>query len=315
MKFIKQLACLGAAGILLTAFAAELRAQALVNEALSSFPANTIRIEYSHPAVLRSLPDYSAMRQRYEGPRLQELEQSFSQLGIQETDVDELVLGWQATGRTWSFYGLTAGRFDSKALANRASAQGVAPVPMGGQTAYCLESGSNANCVTLLSESLGAFGPQASLRTILAVRGGGAPSLGSNNAFAKLVGEADTKDPIWGVAMGAAIPDWYKGWMPNQTDLKLDWSQAFKSVQALTYGVDPGTNVRLNVRMDCTSSGDAANLRQVFDGLWLYQQISWQNQNPGKDNPFKSLQIQAEDNRVLIQLDSPYADVMGAGGF
>ncbi len=300
-------ACLfvGCAGIV--------RGQSLVNEALSSFPADTIRIEYSHPAVLRSLPNYAALRQRYEGPRLQDLEESFSKLGIQENDVDELVLGWQVAGQEWGFYGLTSGRFSAKALADRAAAQGIAPVALGNHSAYCVGTGEQANCVVLLGDSLGAFGSQATLRTILAVRDGGASSLGSNGAFAKWMGEAQTKSPIWGVATGPAVPDWFKGWMPNQTDLKLDWAQAFKAVEALTYSIDPGETVHLNVGMDCTTSADAASLRQVFDGLRLFQQIAWQNENPGRPNPFKSLEIQANDRHVSVELQATYDTLMSSG--
>jgi hypothetical protein len=297
---------------LIATFPGALRAQSLVQEALSSFPRNTIRIEYSHPAVLRSLPNYSALRDRYEGPRLRELEDSFSKLGIQEADVNELVLGWQTAAQHWLFYGLTSGRFDAQLMAERAAAQGIAPVKIGDNSAYCVGPEDQASCVVLLEDSLGAFGPQSSLRAILEVRSGSAPSLGSDSAFSKYVGEADAKVPIWGVAVGAAVPDWFKGWMPNQGDLKLDWSQAFKSVEALTYGVDAGESVHLTVDMDCTTSADAASLRQVFDGLKLFQQLTWQNQNPGRPNPFKNLAIQANDKRVSIDMETPYSDAMAA---
>jgi hypothetical protein len=313
MVLTKQFLRVGLLGVLVAASSGYLRAQSLVREALASFPRHTIRIEYSHPAVLRSLPNYSAMRQRYEGPRLQELEDSFSKLGIQESDVDELVLGWQVAGQEWEFYGLTSGRFSASAMADRAGAQGVAPVTISDHTAYCVGPEDKANCVALLGGSLGAFGPQSALRAILSARGGSAPSLGSDIAFAKLVGEAETKTPIWGVATGPAVPDWFRGWMPNQADLKLDWAQAFKAVEALIYSVDPGETVRLNVRMDCSTNEDASSLGQVFDGLRMFQQLSWQNQNPGRPNPYKNLDIQATDNRVSITLDSPYGDLMAQG--
>jgi hypothetical protein len=303
--------------VLLLAFVAGgsalLPAQSLVNEALSSFPAETIRVEYSHPAVLRSLPNYNALRERYEGPRLQELEDSFSKLGIEETDVDELVLGWQAAGQAWRFYGLTSGRLDAQTLAGRSGAAGVASVSIDGQTAYCVGAGTDENCLVMLGPSLGAFGSEASLRAILAARAGAAPGLATNSRFRDRVREAESPNPIWGVATGPAVPDWFRGWMPNQTDLKLDWSQAFKAVEALTYNIDPGDTVRLNVAMDCTTSADAASLRQVFEGLRLFQQLTWQNQYPGRPNPYKNLQIQAHEKRVSIELDTPYSNLMLSG--
>ena len=296
--------------------AASLRAQELVREALSSFPHDTIRLEYSHPTALRSLPNYSSLRQRYEGPRLREVEGSLSRLGIQESDIDELVLGWRLAENQWALYGLTSGRFNPKGIADRATAQGLATVAIEGVPAYCLSSEARDNCVIVLENSLGAFGPLDSLRAILEVRGGMATRLESDNTFAKLVSGAGTKAPIWGVAVGPAVADWFKGWMPNQGDLKLDWTQTFKSVEALTYSVEPGNTVRLNVRMDCATIEDATRLRQVFEGLKLFQQLAWQNQNPGRPNPYQDLEVEASDRRVVLKLNTPYSalETGGASG-
>lgn len=288
-------------------------AQELVREALSSFPTDTIRMEYSHPTVLRALPNYSALRQKYEGPRLQELENSFSQMGIQESDVDELVLGWRVVDQQWGFYGLTSGRFDAKAMAARAASQGLAPEAVGDLKAYCLGSKPAANCMVLLGNSLGAFGSLDSLQAMLDARSGKAPGIGSDNNFVKLVSQAGTKTPIWGAATGPAVSDWFQGWMPNQADLKLDWAQVFKSVEALTYSVDPGSTVRLSVAMTCTTREAASSLQHAFDGVKLFQQLTWQNQNPSLPNPYQDLNIQASGSQVLIDLNTPYS-ALEAGG-
>jgi hypothetical protein len=297
--------------LLIIACPAWLTAQSLVSEALASFPQDTIRIEYSHPSVLRALPDYAALRLRYEGPRLQELEGSLAKLGIQESDVDELVLGWRIQNETWQFFGITSGRFNARSLAERAASQGVAESRLGEMTAYCL--GGDTNCVAVLSDSLGAFGTLASLQALQESRAGRLPNLGSDAKFAKQVAKAPTGAPIWGVAVGLAVPDWFRGWMPNQTDLKIDWAQAFKPVEGLVYSVDPGKTVKLNIVMDCTRQADAASLKQALDGLRLYQQLAWQNQNPGRPNPYQSLQIQGQVTQVLIQLETAYSDLMAPG--
>ena len=228
--------------------------------------------------------------------------------------MDELVLGWQASGQEWLFYGLTSGRFSTTALAERAHDQGIKAVTLDGQAAYCVGTGTEENCLAVLGDSLGAFGSQASLRAILAARVGSGTSLDSSGTLAKYVRESETSAPIWGVATGPAVPDWYRGWMPNQTNLKLDWSQAFKTVEALTYSIEPGDTVRLKVRMDCTSSAEATSLGQVFEGLRLFQQLTWENQNPGRPNPYKDLQIQVNEKRVSIELDTPYSNLMAFGG-
>jgi hypothetical protein len=286
---------------------ASMNAQELVQEALSSFPRDTVRVEYSHPAILRSLPNYAALREQYEGPRLRQLEDSYSQLGIQESDVQELVLGWRVAEGKWAFFGLTSGEFDAKAMAGRAAAQGLAPVPLGDAKAYCVGAEAAANCVVLLGNRLGAFGPRPSLQAILDVRQDKVPGLASSNTFTRLLKEAESKSPIWGAATGPAVADWFRGWMPNQGELKLDWTQTFQSVEALTYSVTPGDTVRLNVGMDCSTSDAANSLRQVFEGLKMFQQIAWQNQHPGEPNPFQDLVVQASDTRVLLELHTPYS--------
>ena len=40
------------------------------------------------------------------------------------------------------------------------------------------------------------------------------------------------------MAVGAGVSDWFKGSMPGQENLELDWSQAFSKVEALSYNVD-----------------------------------------------------------------------------
>ena len=263
--------------------------------------------------MLRSIPDYSALRQRYEGPRLREMENSFSQLGIQESDVDELVLGWRVVNEQWDFFGMTSGRFDKSALEARAVSMNLARVDLGDSRAYCLGSDGTANCLVLLENSLGAFGQLDSLRAMLQARGEQATSIGSDSGFGSLMKEAETNSPIWGVAKGAAVSDWFQGWLPNQEGMKLDWTQAFKGVDGLTYSVKPGNTVKLNVRMTCHTSNDASNLRLVFDGLKMFQQLSWQNQNPNLPNPYQALSIQANDTQVLVELETPYNALQASG--
>src|SRR5690349_8852377 len=68
---------------------------AVVKEAVANFPPQTVRFEYSSPVKLRALPDYGKLRQRYMAPQLEKLVSRLSKLGIEENDIDDLVLGWQ----------------------------------------------------------------------------------------------------------------------------------------------------------------------------------------------------------------------------
>jgi hypothetical protein len=289
------------------------QAQELVRESLASFPPETIRLEYSSPAKLRTLPNYATLRVRYVGPRLRTLEESFSQLGVGEGEIDEMVLGWQPGTGTMKLEGLVAGRFTAKAIADRAAARGVSPTPVGELPAYCLESEGVSSCLVVLRDSLGIFGAQDVLAAMLEAREGRAASLASDERFVKLTGEAQAGAPVWGVAVREAVPDWFKAWMPAQGNLQMDWGKAFQSVEALVYSVDTADQVRLDVKMDCATSQAAQSTRQVFEGLKLFQQLAWQNLNPNRPNPFETLEITSSDRRVLLKMITSYADLEGPG--
>jgi hypothetical protein len=300
---------LSAAALLLAVMAwpAAVPAQDLMTTALSSFPTGTIRVEFSSPAKLRALPDYATLSKRYVGPNLLALENDLAKLGIQQDDVDDLVIGWQAHGSNMVLSGVAQGRFDPKAVADRAVAQGLAATPVGSASAYCLGAHAGGNCVVMISETLGAFGFIDSLRAVMKARAGEAPNAASDASFAKHVQDAKTDAAIWGVAVGPAITDWFRGWMPNQSNVQLDWAATFKSVQVLRYSVQTADKVILDVKMDCANSQGAQSLTQVMQGLKLLQQMAWQNQNPTAPNPFQALVVEREGTQVRMGLTTQYS--------
>ena len=312
MKNIKSLLIAAVLALSAVIFPTLAPAQDLVNEAMSSFPAGMVRVEYSSPEKLRALPDYEALSHRYVGQRLQVLQGNLAQLGIQPGDVDTMVIGWKGKGTELDLSGLAQGRFDTKSVSDRAAAQGIAATPMTGAPAYCFGSGASGYCIAILGESLGAFGTIESLGAILKVRAGEIPNAASDSRFAKHVDDGRTDAPIWGVATGAAIADWFKGWLPNQGNVQLDWKQTFSSVEALSYSVQASDNVHLAVKLDCTTSEAAGSLRQVMEGLKLVQQMAWQNQNPNMHNPFQSLTVDRDGHQVRLNLTTAYAELEGA---
>lgn len=290
--------------------------QQIVREALASFSAATNAVEYSRPAQLRTLPDYQTLRARYLGPNLRMLEASLAKLGIQESDIDELMLGWrpapQAPGTQSE--GIALGRFDASAVDRKAAAQGIAATPVDGKKAYCFGATQGGSCVLVFGSSMGMFGSAPSLAEMLKTRDGGGQGMGTAGEITGLINEVQQQQqlPIWGVAIGGAIPKWFKGWMPGQKNLQLDWEQTFKDVRSLTYRIDAATNVELNVRMQCASVQAAQSLRNVFDGLKLVQKIAWQNMNPGRANPFESLEVDSSEQLVSFKLIADYAALEGA---
>jgi hypothetical protein len=288
-------------------------AQDIVQEAMSSFPVGTVRVEYSSPAKLRALPNYATLSQRYTGQGIRKLEEDLAKLGIQQEEINELVIGWQAQGAEMSLEGVAQGRFDPKSTSERAAAQGLAASPLGKTSAYCFGAEAGGNCVAIFSDSLGAFGSLDSLAAMIKTRDGETPNAGSDSTFAKHVEEARSDAAIWGVSVGPAIADWFKGWMPNQSNVQLDWKQTFKGVDVLRYNVQTTDKVYLAVKLDCTSSQTASSLTQVFQGLKLVQQMAWQTQNPNAPNPFQSLAVDRSDRQVQLNMTTPYS-ALEAGG-
>ncbi|HVA02037.1 MAG TPA: hypothetical protein VMV34_10310 [Terriglobia bacterium] len=287
--------------------------QQLGKEALSSFPAGIIQIEYSSPAKLRTLPDYGTLRERYMGPWLKELETSLKQLGVKESDVNELVLGWASSGDKKELYGLASGSFDPKVLGERAAERQIAPETIGTKTGYCLGAGLETPCVVVLGANEGAFGTLSALSEMMDVRGGARPSLGSDAQFAKVVAEAKTEAPIWGVSTDGAIAVWFKGWMPSQGDIQLDWSQVFQGVDTLSYSINAGSDVHLHLELYCKSSESATSLRQVLEGLKLAQQLAWQTQHPNQANPFSGMSVELNGGQISVNLTASYDELSAAG--
>jgi hypothetical protein len=285
-------------------------AQGLPKEALSSFPSDTIRVEYANTSKLRDLPNYEALRQKFVGPRLRELEESFSSLGVAERDINEVILGWRPGSSVMELSGLVAGRFTARQISERAAANNVSMTTVWNSPGYCAGSGAAASCLVVLRDSLGMFGPEASLSQMLEVRDGSAVGLSSDSRFAQFLGESAAQSPIWGVAVGVAIPDFFRAWLP-QGNIQLDWAKAFQQVESLVYSVDTAQNVKLDVEMDCTSDQSAESTRQIFEGLRMVQQMAWQNTNPGRANPFQTLEIARAGRRLSLKMASSYADLQG----
>jgi hypothetical protein len=303
-----------AAVLAMLGIAAWAEAQEVVKEALTSFSPQTIRLEYLSPAKLRSVPNYASLRQRYVGPSLRTMEQSFEKLGMKESDVDELVLGWRpGSTAMMEIEGFVAGRFTAKTIAAHAAAAGTAPSDVNGLSAYCLGREPAVTCLLVLKDSLGAFGSLDSLGTMLATRDGEAPSLNTDARFSKLVGEAQTEAPIWGVAVGEAVADWFRSSLPSQGNLQMDWGKAFNAVEAVIYNVDTTDKVRLSVKMDCADDQSAESTRQVFEGLKMFQQMAWQNMNPNRPNPYEGVEIARDGKRLSLKMTTDYADLEAAG--
>lgn len=293
--------------------ASSLFGQDLVTQALNSFPTSTIRMEYSSPATLRKLPNYATLRQHYMGPRLKKLVASMAELGVEENDVDQLVLGWSVDGSNVNLYGFAGGQFRPDVLEARAAARHIAPQQIGGKTGYCLGAGLETQCVVVLSPTEGVFGTLGLLSQIMQNLNNGGGGLGSNADFANVVKQEQSGAPIWGVAVASAVSSWFKGWMPRQHEVELDWAKVFQGVNILGYEIHTGSNVQLNLKLYCKSAEDAGSLRQVLEGLKLAQQIAWRNQNPNQSDPFQNMELTQSGTQIGINLVADYSAITSGG--
>lgn len=290
-------------------------AQDFVTTALSGLPTQTLRVEFSSPSKLRKLPNYQNLRGKFLGPRLQQLESTLAEIGVHEDDINELLIGWRPGDKEMDLYGYASGHFDKAAVANHAAAESLTPTPISDQQAYCLTAGVAGTCVVILDNSLGAFGPLSTLTTLLEAHEGQAPSVNSDPRFTSLLGDVNKGSPIWGIALGSAVADWFGGWLSTQQNsLKLDWGQVFQKVDSLTYDIDVADKVNLNVKLNCSTPQDAATLRQVLDGLKMAQQLSWSAQNPGHANPYEAMNVEVHDKQIALQITMAYSDLTLAGG-
>jgi hypothetical protein len=287
-------------------------AQDIVKDALSSFPPQTVRLEASSPEKLRQLTDYATLRSRYLGPRLQELETSLASLGVQEDDIDQVVLGMRPGGSKMDIYGAARGRFDEKNIADRAASQKIKPAQVAGHTAYCLGKDLGSTCIAVLGSDHGLFGSQSTLASMLQAQAGGV-ALSSNQQFTALIDKASTDSTIWGVAVGGAVGDWFKTWMPAQQNVQLDWGTVFKNVQSLVYSVNAADKVTLDIKLFCQDSDSASNIRQTLEGLRGVQQLAWTAMNPGKPNPYQDMETSTSGSEMDMKINTEYAALMGVG--
>jgi hypothetical protein len=288
--------------------------QDFVTTAMSGLPTQTMRVEFSSPSKLRKLPNYQSLHGKFVGPRLQQLESTLDQIGIREDDIDDLMIGWKPGDKEMDLYGYASGHFDKAQVANRAAADNLTPTPISGHQAYCLSAGVAGTCVVILDNSLGAFGPLSSLAALIEAREGQTPNLNSDSRFTSLMGDIDKGAPIWGIALGGAVADWFGGWLAAQNNLKLDWGQVFLKVDSLTYTIDAANNVNVAMKLNCATPADAASLRQVLDGLKMAQQLAWTAQNPGHPNPYTAMNVDVHDKQIDLKMSMAYSELTLAGG-
>lgn len=316
MKFTSKAAIVVALLPVLSGGGSLLRAQGFVSNALSWLPGQTTALEYTDLNSLRSLPNYSSLRARYLGRKLQALEASLGQLGIHENDISEIMLAWQtANGKTLNG-GVAGGQFDPAMIAQSATTANIKPQMVEGLATYCVSPDPQVACVAVVNNSTGVFGPISYVDAILSARAGKLPSIAQNQHLSQFVNmaQSDAADaPIWGVAVGPAVSRWIGGWMPGEKNLQMNWGSAFKNVQAILYNVEAGDDVKLSLKLECASGEAASSVMQLLQGLKLLQQMAWRSTNPNSSNPFQNMEVESRNSEVSLHLAADYTALSQMG--
>src|SRR5439155_16621790 len=162
------------------------RAQTIIREAVSSFPADSQQLTYVNLSEMRSLANYPQIRQRLFTSQLRNFEDSLRSTGNDpEKDVDEVVVGTriQATqgGALGGIFGVAQGHFQAGETEQYYRRAKLPTSEYDDQRLYPVGSSEARSqlCFTFLSASLAAFGRLSDLKALLDTRRGTRPALAS----------------------------------------------------------------------------------------------------------------------------------------
>jgi hypothetical protein len=296
-------AILGWVGIL--CFPAPLAADQLPQEALSTFPADTLQVAFTNLAELRSLPAYPQIRQRILSRQLRAFQDFLRPMGIDpDQDVDEVMLGWRGEIVGPSGYlGLAAGRFQPDLVQKYFDRTNLPTRAYTGANLYAFGSGSDPDDLffTFLDSSIAAFGRLPDLKAMLDARQGSANALNANSDFVNWEGELEGTAPQWGILNGKSVSNLATSWFAGSGKKDVDFSSMGRSVRALLYRVQWDTGFSSQLILVCDSPGSAEGFATLVD---LLQKAAQQPAAAGSAGLPPILQnIQAHRDGARLELD------------
>jgi hypothetical protein len=274
-----------------------LRAE-IIPEALLVFPAQTQSLEYDNLAVLRNLPNYSALRQRFSGTVLQQAKLAIAKLGIEEEQVDELIVG----STTAAFYGLFGGTFNGSLAAKVALKKGISPLRVNGDEIFCPGAGI---CLLFLEDSVAAFGTSEQLKTILEARQGIIARLSSNRNLINLIYATDWGAPVRGAAFGSRLGSVLPDAFTNIVGKDIDWVWYSAGISTLGYSVNLDDKAHVNAILECKTSTAATLLRQMLGAFAGLESLRVQVSKDPANMPFQNMQVSLSDRTIQLKIDMP----------
>lgn len=259
----------------------------VISEALLSFPTQTEYVEYDNLAMLRTLPSYPALRERFSGKPLDDAKAALAKLGIPEDQVREIVSGSSAT----AFYGLAGGTFSGDAVARSANAKNSTKLLE--SRAFCP---GGQTCVVFLENSIAAFGTLSQLKELLEVRQGFATSLNSNRNVVSLLNGTDSHAPVRGVVFGGQLKNAISDMLKDSIGWNKDWSGLSSNVSSIGYSVKFDAKSHVVAKLECTSRTAASVLVQMLSAVGSLESSS--------DGSFQNLQVSSSGNIIDFKADS-----------
>jgi hypothetical protein len=258
-------------------------------------------------------------------------------LGIVESDIDELALAWiprQTAARGGSpnveaeaamhanpwvkqmpteLSGLLMGRFDHAQIKENAKTNGGLSIQVHELEAYCLPRAVGA-CLAVLSDSLAAFGEPEGLDRLLATRLGQRGSLGADRRFTSLINQVNRHAPIWGIATGQTVPEWFRGWLPVQGQMQFDWVKTLELVETFTYSIEVSEKLELVATLHAESGKVAQQLQRLFFALRALLGLTWQMQVKDRPSPMSNLRVLTDGRACILRLSGSPDDLMAYQG-
>jgi hypothetical protein len=286
---------------------ARLSGQAVVRDAMASFPTDTQQLAYMNLAQFRSMADYSLIRRYLLTSQLRDFQDFLRSVSIDpEKDVDEVVLGWRGeTGGGAGFYGRAEGRFDLDRVRQTFAKQQLPHREYQGVELFAFGSGNPAldTFFAFFNPSSAAFGRLRDLREILDVRARAKPALDTDPKFVGWEAELEGTAAQWGISTGKAAANQVVPWIAGGGRVKADPGTILGPVQAFLYRIDWAGGITANLSIICKDTESA----KAFATLLTL----WRDSQPAQATPtrlsqmLQTLDISANGSRVELTAFGP----------
>jgi hypothetical protein len=262
----------------------------IISEALLSFPSQTESVEYDNLALLRTLPEYTALQKQFSGKPLEQAKVALNSFNIGEEEVSEMVVGT----RRGSFYGLLSGAFNGSIAAKVAQKKAILPLRLEDTRMYCPGAGT---CLVFLDDGLLAFGTPGGLKAMLRARESTLASLNTNRNLTELMNATDPTAPVRGVALGDQFSALATSGQRENSSVSLGWSRFSSAISLFGYSVTLKGGAHIKASLECKSALSAAVLKQT---LALVAHMPSQT-------TFKNVEVSSSDNMVELAMDSEFS--------